>query len=132
MLVSRIGQVSIPVGDQDRALDFYTNKLGFKVTLDAPMGENERWIEVEIPGAETRLVLYAAEAHKNRIGTFSDIMFNSPSLAETYRELQERGVEIRQPPTTEYWGSYLIFADPDGNSFLVSGPPGETRPAAAT
>lgn len=122
MIISRISQVSIPVGDQDRALEFYSKKLGWTVTTDAPFGEGQRWIEVEIPGAETRVVLFAADDHKDRIGSFSDIMFESPNLAETYRELQERDVEVTQPPKKEFWGSFLMFKDPDGNTFLVSGP----------
>jgi predicted enzyme related to lactoylglutathione lyase len=122
MIIDKIGQISIPVGDQQRALEFYVEKLGFQLESDSPFGEGERWIEVSIPGAETRMVLYAADAHKPLIGTFSPIMFSSPNLTRTAQALQERGVEIVQPLTTEFWGSYLIFKDPDGNSFLVGGP----------
>ena len=47
----------LPVEDQDRAVNFYTEKVGLKVVQDAPYQDGWRWIELEIPGAETRLVL---------------------------------------------------------------------------
>lgn len=122
MILSRIGQVSIPVSDQQRALEFYTQKLGWNVTTDVSFGEGQRWIELQIPGAETQLVLYTADEHKDRIGSFSDIMFVSPDLNQTYQALQAQQVEIAQPPTVEPWGAFLMFKDPDGNRFLVSGP----------
>jgi len=50
--------VSIPVSDQDRALAFYTQKLGFRVVTDQPYDEEQRWIELGIPGADTRIVLF--------------------------------------------------------------------------
>ncbi len=123
MIISRIGQISIPVSDQDRALAFYTEKLGCTLTGDTPMGEEGRWIEVSLPDGETRLVLYGTpEQRETTMGTFSPIMFSSPDLSAAYRELVEKDVNIIQPPKEEFWGAFLIFADPDGNSFLVSGP----------
>jgi len=41
---------SIPVGDVDRAVDFYTTKLGFEVRLDVPYGNGKRWVEVAAAG----------------------------------------------------------------------------------
>jgi catechol 2,3-dioxygenase-like lactoylglutathione lyase family enzyme len=55
MAIQRIHFQSIPVADQDRALTFYTEKLGFEVYTDAPDGEGWRWIFLTRPGAETRL-----------------------------------------------------------------------------
>ena len=55
----------VPVHDQDRALKFYTEKLGFRVMTDQPFGA-QRWIELGIPGAESQLVLFTPEGHENR------------------------------------------------------------------
>jgi catechol 2,3-dioxygenase-like lactoylglutathione lyase family enzyme len=52
-VISRLKFVSIPVGDQDRALAFWTEKMGLRVATDQPMGPGKRWIELSIPGAET-------------------------------------------------------------------------------
>ena len=50
--------VSIPVLDQDRALSFYTDVLGFRLLTDQPFNEKQRWLELGIPGADTRIVLF--------------------------------------------------------------------------
>lgn len=55
MAIERISFVSIPVDDQDRAVAFYVEHLGFDVHTDAPFGENWRWIFLTRPGADTRL-----------------------------------------------------------------------------
>jgi catechol 2,3-dioxygenase-like lactoylglutathione lyase family enzyme len=60
--------VSIPTRDQDRALDFWTQKVGFQVATDQPFGGGQRWIELRIPGADTRFVLFTPPGHEDRIG----------------------------------------------------------------
>ena len=56
-MIKQIKFISIPVADQNRALDFYTEKLGFTIITDQPFDEKQRWIELRIPKAETRVVL---------------------------------------------------------------------------
>lgn|GEM_PF-3010590 len=58
--ITDVRTVGIPVTDQDRALEFYTGRLGFEKRMDAPMGEGMRWIEVAPPGASTSIALVAA------------------------------------------------------------------------
>src|SRR5581483_5455310 len=90
----RLGTVS----DQDRALAFYTEKLGFAVATDQPFNAQQRWIELRIPGAPTGLVLFTPDGHEDRIGTFSSISFTTDDIQKTYRELSARGVEFSGPP----------------------------------
>lgn len=118
-MIRAIKFVSIPVSDQDRALDFYTAKLGFTIVTDQPMGEEQRWIELGIPGAETRVVLFTADAHRDRIGTPSNIVFLSDNVEKTYKELAGRGVEFLHEPKKEPWGTFTILKDPDGNQFVL-------------
>src|ERR1051325_7845765 len=54
IMLKQIKFVSIPVRDQNRALNFYTDKLGFTIITDQPFDEKQRWIELRIPKAETR------------------------------------------------------------------------------
>jgi catechol 2,3-dioxygenase-like lactoylglutathione lyase family enzyme len=54
-MIKQIKFVSVPVADQDRALDFYTEKLGFTIITDQPFDDKQRWIELRIPKADTRL-----------------------------------------------------------------------------
>jgi catechol 2,3-dioxygenase-like lactoylglutathione lyase family enzyme len=72
-MIKAIKFASVPVSDQDRALAFYTTKLGFRILTDQQFDEKQRWIELSIPGAETGVVLFTPDGHQDRIGTFSAI-----------------------------------------------------------
>ncbi len=111
---------SIPVRDQDVALSFYTERLGFEVVTDQPFGGSQRWIELRIPGADTRVVLFTPEGHEDRIGTPSNIVFASDDVRKTYEELKGRGVDFDTEPTDAPWGTFAAFRDPDGNQFVLS------------
>jgi predicted enzyme related to lactoylglutathione lyase len=119
-MIKGIKFVSIPVRDQDRALEFYTSSLGFTVATDQPFNDTQRWIELKIRGADTRVVLFTPEGHENRIGTFQAISFTTDDVAKTYEELRARGVTFSGPPTVADWGSSATFKDPDGNQFVLS------------
>ncbi len=119
-MLKQIKFVGVPVRDQDKALAFWTQKIGFQVATDQPMGDGQRWIELKVPGAQTCLVLFTPEGHEDRIGTFHSISFTVDDMDRTYAELTERGVEFAQPPKKEGWGTSAIFKDPDGNSFVLS------------
>jgi predicted enzyme related to lactoylglutathione lyase len=119
-MIKGIKFASVPVTDQDRALSFYTEKLGFRILTDQPFDDKQRWIELSIPGAETGVVLFTPDAHRDRIGTFSAISFHCDDLEKTHSELSARGVEFPTPPTKAPWGSFAIFKDPDGNQFVMS------------
>ena len=119
-MIKAVKFVSIPVKDQSQALDFYTKKLGFQILTDQPFGGGQRWLELCIPGGETRVVLFTPSGHETRIGTFSNITFMSDNVEKTYEELSARGVEFQQTPKKEHWGTSAIFKDLDGNVFLLS------------
>lgn len=119
-MIKGVKFASIPVRDQNRSLAFYTEKLGFAVATDAPMGEGMRWIELRIPGAETRVVLFTPPGWEERIGGFQAISFWTDNVQRTYDEYVSRGVEFVAPPKSEGWGTSAIFKDPDGNSFVLS------------
>jgi catechol 2,3-dioxygenase-like lactoylglutathione lyase family enzyme len=119
-MIRSVKFASIPVTDQDRALEFYTRGLGFNVITDQPFEGDQRWIELGIPGAETRVVLFTADEHKDRIGTPSNIVFAADDVEKTCRELSGRGVQFVEGPCRQPWGTYAVFKDPDGNRFVVS------------
>lgn len=119
-MIKHVKFVSIPVRDQDRALAFYTEKLGFAVMTDQPFDEVQRWIELRVPGAETRVLLFTPDAHRDRIGTPSHVTFAADDVDKTYRELAARGVEFTMLPTRADWGTAAAFKDPDGNLFVLS------------
>jgi predicted enzyme related to lactoylglutathione lyase len=119
-MVRGIKFAGIPVRNQDAALKFYTETMGFKVVTDQPFTDTQRWIELMIPGAETGLALYTPEGHENRIGQFQSIAFWCDDVFATAKVLKAKGAVFTQEPKTEVWGSCAVFQDPDGNQFALS------------
>jgi predicted enzyme related to lactoylglutathione lyase len=118
-MIKQLKFVGIPTGDQDRALAFWTGKMGFRVTTDQPMG-SQRWIELAIPGAQTGIVLFTPEGHEDRIGTFFNGSFQCDDIDYSYDQLTKCGVEFESPPEKQPWGTFAKLRDPDGNSFVLS------------
>ncbi|HZS41049.1 MAG TPA: VOC family protein [Polyangia bacterium] len=119
-MIKHVDFVSVPVSDQKRALAFYTEKLGFTVFTDQPFDDRQRWIELKIPGAQTRVVLFTPEGHEARVGGFMNLSLACDDIERTYRELEARGVEFAGPPRKEAWGTMLMMKDSEGNQFVVS------------
>ena len=119
-MIKQIKFISIPVADQNRALDFYTDKLGFTIITDQPFDEKQRWIELRVPKAETRLVLFTAEGDEKRVGTMMNLSFACEDIVRTYEQLKARGVEFEGPPEKKPWGSYAMFKDSEGNRFVIA------------
>jgi predicted enzyme related to lactoylglutathione lyase len=118
-MIKHIKFATIPVRDQDKALKFYTEKLGFTVFTDQPMGPGQRWIELSVPGSKTGLVLFTPDGFEDRIGKFSGISFECDDVEQTYETLKAKGVEFTAPPKKESWGTSAIFKDIDGNQFVM-------------
>lgn len=118
------------VADQQRALDFCTGTLGFEVQTDAPYGDGARWIEVRPPGAQTYLVLAAADPElaeqiRQRRGPMSTVWFDADDLDATFAELSAKGVRFPVQPQAAPWDPggttrWAQFADPEGNLYGVS------------
>ena len=119
-MIKRIKFLGIPVRDQDRALRFYTDKLGMRILTDQEFSEKQRWIELSIPGAETGVVLFTPEGHEDRIGTFVHTSWEVDNIEKTYDELQSRGVEFTGPPQKQPWGTFAIMKDSEGNQVVLS------------
>src|SRR6185503_13700688 len=118
-MITHLKFMSIPVADQDRALKFYTEKLGFKIATNQEMGPGKRWIELRIGKAETRIVLFTMDGEEDRIGRQLNASFTCDDVDATYRQLSARGVEFEGPPKKEPWGSYVILRDSEGNTMVV-------------
>ncbi len=119
-MIQGIKFASVCVSDQDRSLKFYTSLLGFKVATDQPFDDKQRWIELKIPGAESRFVLFTPEGQEDQIGKTTNITFFSDDVLTTYKTLRKRGVKFESEPMVEEWGTAVILVDPDGNRFCLS------------
>jgi catechol 2,3-dioxygenase-like lactoylglutathione lyase family enzyme len=118
-MIKGIKFASVPVADQDRALAFYTEKLGFTVHTDQPFDEHQRWIELRVRGGDTRLVLFTADAHRDRIGTWQHVTFWTDNVEKTYEELRAKGVEFLGAPVKQEYGTFVLFKDSEGNTFVL-------------
>jgi catechol 2,3-dioxygenase-like lactoylglutathione lyase family enzyme len=121
-MITNVAVVGVFVSDEDKALDFYVNKLGFEKRADEPMGDGLRWIEVAPPGATTRIVLTRGygDWSQEKVGQFAGIVFEPDDINATYQELSARGVEFTEPPTAQPWGGVqALFKDQDGNTFVL-------------
>ena len=123
-MITHVQSVTVFVSDQDKAIDFYVNKLGFELRSDTPMGENMRWVTVAPPGAPTEIVLAKGygDWSEEQVGKFSRIVFNAEDIEATYEVLRDRGVQFSEPPTAQPWGmTQALFADQDNNGYVMVG-----------
>jgi lactoylglutathione lyase len=128
-MLTSVGTITVQVTDQDKALEFYTQKLGFEKRSDQPMGPGQRWIEVAPPGAQTRILLYKAtpempgaesyEAAQASIGKSTGMVLEVDDIVATFAALKANGVRIEVGPTQQPYGWWGVFADQDGNTYGV-------------
>ena len=119
-MITHVKFVSVPVLDQDRALAFYTEKLGFKLLSDQPFSDTQRWIELRVGNSETRFVLFTPDGHASRIGQAFNGALACDNVEATYRQLSAKGVEFVTEPQQQPWGTYAIMKDSEGNEFVLS------------
>ncbi|MBL8113104.1 MAG: VOC family protein [Acidobacteria bacterium] len=120
-MLTHIKFVSVPTRDQDRALAFWTEKVGLRVVTDQPFDGKQRWIELRFPNrVDTGLVLFTPEGHESRIGTFFAGSLAADDVRATYEELKAKGVEFESEPKEQPWGTFAIMKDADGNQFVIS------------
>jgi catechol 2,3-dioxygenase-like lactoylglutathione lyase family enzyme len=141
-MITKMSHLTIYVLNQDSALDFYTNKLGFKVVTDVPMGPDSRWLTVSPPEQpEIEMVLFPIIIGKmfpketaNTItelikkGTFGCGVFECNDIYATYEELKAKGVEFMKAPKEEFYGTEALFKDDSGNWFSLQ-PKSNASPA---
>jgi catechol 2,3-dioxygenase-like lactoylglutathione lyase family enzyme len=115
--ITEVGTVIVPVGDQDRALEFYLGTLGFEKRMDAPFGDGQRWVEVAPPGAATTIALVPL---RNGQPTGIEVSFTTGDAERDHGELRARGVEADKE-VLRFGGvpPMFTFRDPDGNRFRV-------------
>jgi predicted enzyme related to lactoylglutathione lyase len=116
--------IAVCVTDQQAALEFYRDLLGFEVRDDMEFMPQARWITVAPPGAQTRFALWPAGmlGDEKQPGGFSGLSFACDAVQATHDEFAARGVTITQAPRQQPWGLQFMFADQDGNVYNVVGP----------
>ena len=121
-MISHVKFVTIPTTDQDRALKFWTEVVGFRVLTDQPFNDTQRWIELRVGSSDTRFVLFVFDESGLKPGMTFNGALACKNVEQTYQELMARGVNFLSPPQKAPWGTFAMFKDPDGNQFLLSTP----------
>jgi catechol 2,3-dioxygenase-like lactoylglutathione lyase family enzyme len=117
--ITQVLTVAIPVADQDRALAFYTDTLGFEIRMDANYGQGERWIEVAPSGAATSIALVPAR-EGTAAGVDTGIRFSTGDATADHADLLAGGVDV-DPEVLRWPGvpPMFVLRDLDGNRLVV-------------
>jgi catechol 2,3-dioxygenase-like lactoylglutathione lyase family enzyme len=122
--IEKVGRVVVTVADTDRAIGFYTDKLGFEKVVDVPMGPDMRWVEVALPGRETNIALAPPPPGQQAGGSQTGICIDTSDVDADHASLKAAGVDV-DSDISRYGGPVppmFWFRDPDGNSLLIVQP----------
>jgi catechol 2,3-dioxygenase-like lactoylglutathione lyase family enzyme len=122
-MISHIHSTTISVSDQDAALDFYVNTLGWEKGFDNQVGDSMRFLTVVPPGAQTQLVLGHTSWFNDEhpAPAKAGISLITHDIDATYQTLTSRGVKFKAPVEVMPWGQKAAwFHDPDGNEFFLA------------
>jgi catechol 2,3-dioxygenase-like lactoylglutathione lyase family enzyme len=127
--ITHASTVIVPVTDQDRAIEFYVDTLGFEKRADFPYGDGERWVEVAPSGATTTIALAQEDGSA---GIETRLALSTEDVEADHADLQAQGVDVdeaimREGDPAVHWGGaalagvppMFLARDPDGNSLLI-------------
>jgi catechol 2,3-dioxygenase-like lactoylglutathione lyase family enzyme len=119
--INKIGTVIIPVSDQDRAIEFYVETLGFEKRTDLPFGNGYRWVEVAPGDAVTTIAIVPPPPGKPTGSVETGIALHTDAIDTDHADLKARGVDVDpeisrmgDPVPPMFW-----FRDPDGNTLMI-------------
>lgn len=117
-MIKNLCNVFIFVEDQEKAKNFWCDKIGFKLKIEEDMGEY-KWLEVSPPFGDTSLVLYPKCLRENSPKSHSTITFFTDDIKSTYKELLSKGVKFKGEPKDTGYGIFTDFEDENGNIFSL-------------
>ena len=143
-MIQRLSHVTIYVLDQEAAKDFYLNKLGFDLKMDASMDNAFRWLTVApkgqpdleivlMPTTNPKMDKETSEMLRTLIqkGVLGSGVLETADCHKTYEELKAKGVEFMQPPVERFYGIEALLKDNSGNWFSMTQRTGVHEPAKA-
>jgi catechol 2,3-dioxygenase-like lactoylglutathione lyase family enzyme len=128
----KLGLVTVVVEDQDAAVRFFVDVLGFVLVEDSPATTNDgrpkRWVVVRPPGAETGILLALADGERQaaavgqQLGGRVGFFLHVDDFAVAYERMVAADVEFVTAPRTEPYGRVVVFVDIAGNKWDLIGP----------
>lgn len=142
-MITKFSHNTLFVLDQEKAYDFYVNKLGFKVNTDAPMGNGYRWLTINPPQQPDLEIVLMEVLHESMAksdtcpegideesrnafrvllekGILGAGVMNTPDCHATYQELKAKGVQFKGEPKEQFYGTEAVMFDGCGNWFSVT------------
>ncbi|WP_127129989.1 VOC family protein [Georgenia sp. SYP-B2076] len=113
----RLELVQVPVSDVDRAKDFYTEKAGFHVDHDHDVGGGIRFVQLTPPGSPASIAI-GTGLSTMAPGSVEGLQLVVTDIEAAHDELAARGTDVSDIQDMP-WGSFVFFADPDGNRWAV-------------
>lgn len=120
MAIRHVTFAELPVTDQDRALAFYVQQLGFEVATDSGYQQGARWIELRIPGGQTNILLSLVDEIVQR--KEPRLALTVDDVRESHRLLADKGITFTQEPTQAPWQPgqvFALFLDSEGNVVML-------------
>jgi catechol 2,3-dioxygenase-like lactoylglutathione lyase family enzyme len=109
--------VSVPVSDVDRAKEFYVDKIGFNPDHDHRVTDELRFVQLTPPGSACSIAIGSGMPQAEP-GSVRGLQVVVADVAAARKELEGRGVEVSE--IQEFpWGTFVFFADPDGNTWAL-------------
>lgn len=118
-----ISLVTIVVPDYQSGINFYVEKLGFRLKEDTPQSDGKRWVRVGPDTGEVNLLLAKAvtpeQMHSigNQTGGRVGFFLTTDAFNQDYVRLKDLGIEFLETPRTEDYGKVVVFVDPFGNKW---------------
>jgi catechol 2,3-dioxygenase-like lactoylglutathione lyase family enzyme len=113
----KIELIFVPVTDVDRAIEFYVDKCGFTLDMQARVSDDLMFVQVTPPGSACSIA-FGEGITEMAPGTQNSIQVVVPDAEAARQELLSRGVDAPEVQVLA-WGSFTSFADPDGNTWTV-------------
>lgn len=143
-MITNMSHTTLFVLDQEKAYDFYVNKLGFKVNTDATMDNGYRWLTVNAPEQPDLEIVLMPILHESMLakegkdgfdaesiaavklllekGIMGAGVFTTPDCRATYEELKAKGVAFKGEPKEQFYGIEAVMSDGCGNWFSMTQP----------
>jgi lactoylglutathione lyase len=118
MGVTDVGGVAVPVTDQDRAVRFYVERIGFEVRLDVPMGDGGRWVQVAAPGGRVAIALVTV-GDGIEAGVDAGITLATSDAEADRRAMVASGVDADEVLRRPGVPAMFAFRDQDGNQLKI-------------
>jgi catechol 2,3-dioxygenase-like lactoylglutathione lyase family enzyme len=133
--ISEVGTLFVPVADQERALAFYVDTLGFEKRVDFLYGNGIRWIEVAPPGGTHAIALVPPDEGESVVSDEAHCAFATTDIEADHAALRAKGVDVdpeiarsgtprsglvsRAVTVPDPVPAQFFLRDPDGNRFLI-------------